>query len=431
MKRFTLPNDKERLFKRIQLSSENDLELINTVSPILLDIQKNGDKALVDYTAKFDGVDISTEEIAVSQEELDKGAEKANKDIQAAVKTAIQNITDFHKNQKPENFSFTGKYGETLGQTYSPISTAGVYIPGGNAGVTPLISSAMMNIIPAQLAGCKKIIAMSPPNTKHTLHPALLYTLKALHITEIYKGGGAQAIGAMTYGTQTIPKVDIVVGPGGKYGTTAKRLVFGKVMIDGIFGPSEIVAISDGSGNPSFIAADLLSQSEHAGDELSVLITTDTDFADKVEQELHKQISFCSRSDIIKNSLDKRGCIIIVPDIKTALEVSNAIAPEHLELALSNPETYVPMVENAGAVFVGEHAPEPIGDYICGTNHVLPTAGTARFFSPLGVYTFMKCSNVIRYNESAFNAYAKHAVAIGKAEGLDAHCRSITIRNDI
>ena len=384
----------------------------------------------MDYAQEFDGVSLSIQDLAVSPREIENSVPAVEADVAAAVGVAIKNIEAFHRHQTIPSYTHIGEYGEKLTQKVDAIESVAVYIPGGAGGNTPLISTLLMNVIPAKIAGCKRIIGLSPPTPEKSLNPNLLYAFKQLGIKEIYKVGGAQAIAAAAYGTDTIKQCDIIVGPGNAYVTMAKKLVYGDVMIDGVFGPSEIVIISDGSGNPSFVASDLISQAEHAGDELSVLLTTDSDFANSVEAQVENMLKTLARRDIIAQSLVGGGAIMLVDSLDQAVAISNQIAPEHLELSIKNPHAYIDQVTQAGAVFVGHLAPEPIGDYIAGTNHVLPTQGAARFASPLGVYHFLKRKNIIEYNPEAFAAYAPKAMTLAKAEKLTAHLQSLKIRDE-
>nr|MCH9662599.1 histidinol dehydrogenase [Gammaproteobacteria bacterium] len=386
-----------------------------------------GDQALLDYTNTFDKVDLSLNDLPVSTKEFSYHVSNIEKNLEKAVDRSINNIKAFHNHQTIPSYTHLGEHGEKLMQQVDPIESVAIYVPGGPGGDTPLISTLMMNAIPAQLAGCQRIVGFSPPTKNKSLNENLLYVFKTLGINEVYKVGGAQAISAAAYGTDTIKKCDMIVGPGNAYVTTAKKLVYGDVMIDGVFGPSEIVIIADESANPSYIASDLISQAEHAGDELSVLLTMNDFFAKKVEKEIEKLLIGLERRELIKSSLKQRGAIMLVDNIQQAIEISNQIAPEHLELSFANPQPHIQKCQ-AGAIFIGEFTPEPIGDYIAGTNHVLPTNGTARFASPLGVYNFLKRKNIIEYNQKAFDAYSDDAMTLAKAENLTAHLNSLNIR---
>ncbi|MBL8994589.1 MAG: histidinol dehydrogenase [Spirochaetia bacterium] len=398
------------------------------VSGVLAQVAKKGDAALLAFSKKFDGVALRAGDLRVNRKELEGAETRVDAAFKAALRQSIKNIRAFHDLQKPKLIEYRGEFGETLSFKPAAIEKAGLYVPGGVSGRTPLVSSALMNVIPAQIAGVKRIVVVSPPDREKSLSPFLLFALAELGVGEIYKCGGAQAIGALAFGTKTIPAVDIITGPGNAFVTEAKRQVFGRVKIDGIFGHSEIAVISDGSGDPAFIAADLLSQAEHAGNELVLLITTSEVQAKKVDTEIQKQLKTLKRSPQILSSLKNRGAVLCVPNLESAFRVSNLVSPEHLELHIENAESYAGLVKNAGAVFLGEWASEPIGDYIAGTNHTLPTGGSARFASPLGVETFLKRMNFIRTTKSAFDAQAYPAMRLAEVEGLDAHRNALAVR---
>lgn len=416
-------------FIHVNNKKQNGQSIYGLVHSIIDRVKKTGNEALFSYTQEFDGVSLSLKDLSLSPEEIEQKSKSVDVSFIEAIDQAISNIKAFHQYQTIDSYTHTGVYGEKLSQKVDPLESAAIYVPGGIGGKTPLISSLLMNAIPAKLAGCKRIVGFSPPMQEKTLNVELLYTFKRLGINEVYKVGGAQAVAAAAYGTQSIDKCDIIVGPGNAYVTTAKKIVYGDIMIDGIFGPSEIVLINDGSGNPVHLASDLISQAEHAGDELSVLLTTDSDFADEVETQVKKILVTLERKDIIEKSLAKRSAVVILKNINEAIDIANKIAPEHLELSLINPHPYVEKINRAGAIFVGDFSPEPIGDYIAGTNHVLPTNGSARFSSPLGVYNFLKRKNVIEYNREAFEAYAPHAITLARAEKLTAHANALEVRN--
>ena len=426
LRRFDHSQQKD-FFAFITAKKENSDVIWNSTQKIVNDVKKQGNKALLDWTKKLDGINLSVSDLNVSKEEFENNFVNLEKNLEKATDRAIDNIKDFHRHQTIPSYTHIGQHGEKLTQQVEPIESVAIYVPGGSEGNTPLISTLMMNAIPALLAGCPRIVGFSPPTKNKSLNPNLLYVFKKLGINEVYKVGGAQAISAAAYGTEVIKKCDIIVGPGNDYVTAAKKMVFGDVMIDGVFGPSEIVVIADALSNPSHIASDLISQAEHAGDELSVLLTMDDSFANKVEIEIERSLNGLERKEIIKKSLQQRGAIMLVNDIEEAIEIANQIAPEHLELSFSNPEPYIGKCK-AGAIFVGQWTPEPIGDYIAGTNHVLPTNGTARFASPLGVYNFLKRKNIIQYNQKAFDAYVDDAMTLARAEKLTAHLNSLKIR---
>ncbi|MBI4686628.1 MAG: histidinol dehydrogenase [Nitrospirae bacterium] len=393
----------------------------DAVRRILQDVKRNGDKAVSKYTEKFDS--IKTKSLLISKKEIDHSANKADKKIVKALELSASRIRAFHERQKEKTWSFT-KDGVTLGQIIRPLQRAGVYVPGGKASYP---STVLMNIIPAQVAGVSEI-ALCVPTPRGEINPYVMASIKLLGIKEVYRIGGAQAVGAMAYGTETIKKVDKIAGPGNIYVATAKRLVFGEVDIDMIAGPSEVLIIADDSANPVFAAADLLSQAEHDEMASAVLITNSAGFAKKVSNEVSSQLKKLKRREIAIKSLNKYGAIAVVKEIKDAVRISNNIAPEHLEVMTQRPEKLLPEIKNAGAIFLGSWSPEPMGDYSAGPNHTLPTGGTARFSSPLGVYDFLKRSSLISFKKEGFTRLAKTVEAIADIEGLEAHGNTIRVR---
>jgi histidinol dehydrogenase len=406
------------LTKRASGSSQ---EIEHRVRDILADVRDNGDKAVFKYTRAFDFLE--TSQFRVSLDEILEYAGKANSKVVKALAFSAKRIRAFHERQREKSWSFTEE-GALLGQIIRPLERVGAYIPGGKASYP---STVMMNVIPAQVAGVKEI-AICVPTPKGEMNPQVMAAIKLLGIKEVYRIGGAQAIGAMAYGTKTIKKVDKIVGPGNIYVATAKRMVFGVVDIDMIAGPSEILIIADDSANPLLIAADLLSQAEH--DELasSILITDSGRLAYAVKKELLEQLSRLKRKDIALKSILDYGSIIITGDLKDAAELSNIIAPEHLEIITKNPKKILPMIRNAGAIFLGEWTPEALGDYSAGPNHTLPTGGTARFSSPLGVYDFIKRSSLLSFTQNGFKKLAMTVKTIAEAEGLEAHANTVRVR---
>jgi histidinol dehydrogenase len=406
------------LTKRASGSSQ---EIEHRVRDILADVRDNGDKAVFKYTRAFDFLE--TSQFRVSPDEISEYAGKANSEVVKALAFSAKRIRAFHERQREKSWSFTEE-GALLGQIIRPLERVGAYIPGGKASYP---STVMMNVIPAQVAGVKEI-AICVPTPKGEMNPQVMAAIKLLGIREVYRIGGAQAIGAMAYGTKTIKKVDKIVGPGNIYVATAKKMVFGVVDIDMIAGPSEILIIADDSANPLLIAADLLSQAEH--DELasSILITDSGRLAYAVKKELLEQLSRLKRKDIALKSILDYGSIIITGDLKDAAELSNIIAPEHLEIMTKNPKKILPMIRNAGAIFLGEWTPEALGDYSAGPNHTLPTGGTARFSSPLGVYDFIKRSSLLSFTQNGFKKLAMTVKTIAEAEGLEAHANTIRVR---
>lgn len=421
------------LKKRAQSGST---QIENTVKTILNDVRKNGNRAVISYTRKFDYSKAKT--LVFNPSEISKYAKKADREIIKVLLASAKRIQKFHMMQKEASWiindktykklparSFTSiAENNFLGQIIRPIERVGVYIPGGKASYP---SSVLMNVIPAQIAGVKEI-ALCVPMPNGEVNPYVMAAIQMLGIKEVYGIGGAQAVGAMAYGTETIKKVDKIVGPGNIYVATAKRMVFGEVDIDMIAGPSEILIIADSSADPAFVSADLLSQAEH--DELasSILITDSQVFAEKVNKEIEKQLFALKRKSIAKKSLSSYGAIIITKNISDASEIANRIAPEHLEIMTRKPSAILPMIKNAGAIFLGKWTPEPLGDYSAGPNHTLPTGGTARFSSPLGVYDFIKRTSLLSFSQKGFMRLAKAVEKIADIEGLEAHANTIRIR---
>jgi histidinol dehydrogenase len=391
-----------------------------TVRDILTDVGRNGDRAVMKYTRRFDRHSLP---IKIKSSEIDKYARKVDSKIIGALEFSASRIYDFHSRQKEASWSFS-KGGITLGQIIRPIERAGMYVPGGKAAYP---STALMNIIPAQVAGVREI-AVCVPTPDGDLNPYVMAALRILGVTEVYRIGGAQAIGAMAYGTKSIKKVDKIAGPGNIYVALAKKMVFGKVAIDMIAGPSEILIIADDTANPVFVAADMLSQAEH--DELasSIVITPSDSFALAVADEINRQLCKLRRKQITKKSLIKYGAIIKAKNMDAAIDISNSIAPEHLEIMIKDPESVIGKIKNAGAVFLGQWTAEPLGDYSAGPNHTLPTGGTARFSSPLGVYDFIKRTSLLKFDEKGFMQLADMVESLADTEGLEAHANTIRVR---
>lgn len=410
----------ESLKERQGKADENVMKI---VEDILQEVRKNGDKALTYYTRKFDCPNI--DEIKVSKDEIKEAYNKVDKDFIDALKTAKENIWDFHEKQKENSMIVPSKAGIMMGRIVRGLEKVGIYVPGGTAAYP---SSVLMNAIPAKVAGVEKIIMTTPPMKDGFVNPNILVAADISGVDEIYKVGGAQAVAALAFGTETIDKVDKIVGPGNIFVAMAKKSVFGFVDIDMIAGPSEILVISDEKGNAEYIAADLMSQAEHDKLASAILVTTSKELAAKVIEELEKQVEELERKEIILESLKNYGAIIITSNIKEAIEIGNTIAPEHLELMLENPFVYLGDVKNAGSVFLGYYAPEPLGDYMAGPNHILPTSGTARFFSPLSVDDFVKKSSYLYYSEEALRGVKDKVVKLAETEGLTAHANSIKVR---
>ncbi len=403
--------------------NKNNDEVNKIVLNILDDIKTNKDKALFKYCERFDGVKV--ENIEVTKEEIKDAYESADSDFIKILEIAKQNIYFFHKHQLQNNFITTNKDGILLGQKYTPIEKVGLYVPGGTANYP---SSVLMNAIPAKIANVSEIIMATPPDAEGNVNKDILTAAYIAGVDRIFKMGGAQAIGALAFGTESVPKVYKIVGPGNIYVSSAKRFVYGVVDIDMIAGPSEILIIADDSCKPCVVAADLLSQAEHDKLASSILITTSKTLAEDVQNEIEKQIPKLGRSEIARESIDNNGKIIIVKSLSQAVEVSNYIAPEHLELSVQNPFALLSSVKNAGSIFMGKNAPEALGDYIAGPNHTLPTSGTAKFSSPLSVDDFLKKSSFIYYTKEALDNTANHVINFAKKEGLTAHANSVSIR---
>ena len=398
--------------------------IVETVQDILADVRERGDAALCEYTERFDRLKLEPGTLEVTAAEIAQALAAVDSDTLATLQLAADRIAAFHRKQKETTWISDDEPGVQLGQMVTPLDRVGIYVPGGKAAYP---SSVLMNAVPAKVAGVGEII-MVVPMPDGVVNP---YVLAAAHIAgvdRIFKLGGAQAVAALAYGTATIPKVDKITGPGNIYVATAKRLVFGTVDIDMIAGPSEILVINDGSGDPAHIAADLLSQAEHDELAASILITTDEAFGHQVGEELEAQLEQLSRAAIARQSIDNFGAIIFARDLAEAAAFSNQIAPEHLELAVAEPFELLPQIRHAGAVFLGHHTPEAAGDYLAGPNHTLPTGGTARFFSPLGTEDFVKKSSLISFSEEGLNRLGKSIVKIAELEGLEAHAKSVSIR---
>ena len=411
----------KRIINRGETATE---EVAIVVKEVVERVRKHGDPAVLEYTQKFDRVTLALKDLKISPEEIRNAYTKVETKKVDALKCAAQNIRAFHEKQKINSWVSQEADGVILGQLARPIQSAGVYVPGGKACYP---STVLMNVIPAKVAGVEQLIMCSPV-PGGTMNPYILVAADIAGVSEIYKIGGAQAIAAMAYGTASIPKVDKIVGPGNIYVATAKRYVFGLVDIDMIAGPSEILVIADQSANPTFVASDLLSQAEH--DELasSMLVTTSRELAEKVSAEIERQMANLSRKEIARKAIDRFGVIVIVDDLREAAEVSNAIAPEHLELAVEKPFELLALIKNAGAIFLGHYTPESVGDYIAGPNHVLPTGGTARFFSPLSTDSFMKKSSLIFYTKEGLDKVGEAVIQIADVEGLEAHGNTIRVR---
>ncbi len=401
------------------------------VKDIIDTVREKGDEALTDFTCEFDCPDFTPSMIKVPQEEIDAAFDKVDALLISSIQKARDQIDEFHRRQRPESWFITRKNGVILGQMVQPVDAAGLYVPGGQGGETPLVSSVLMNGIPAKIAGVPRVILCTPPGRDGRVSPALLVAARLTGIHEVYRVGSAWAIAAMAYGTQTIGAVDVIAGPGNIYVTAAKKLVSGTVGIDMIAGPSEILIIADESAPASFLAADMLSQAEHDPLATSILLTTSEKLAIETTNELDRQLDNLERAETARKSLEDNGIIIITSSISEACKIANSIGPEHLELMVADPWSLVPEIRHAGAIFLGKFSPEPIGDYIAGPNHVLPTMGTARFSSALGVETFMKKSSLVYYTEQGFRDDADDVMRLAQIEGLTAHRQSVKVRKEV
>ena len=410
----------EKELARSQFSYDDVNE---TVENILKDVKKRGDKALFEYTKKFDKVDLKT--LEVSEEEIQKAFDTIDKELLEVIKYSHDNIKLFHERQVRNNFIVKKENGVSLGQIINPIEKVGLYVPGGTAAYP---STVLMNAVPAKIAGCKEIIMVTPPTSDGTILPSLLVAAKIAGVDRIFKVGGAQSIAALSYGTESIPKVYKIVGPGNIYVAMAKKMVYGEVSIDMIAGPSEVLIIADDSANPVHVAADLLSQAEHDKLAASILVTNSKELAKNVAEQLEIQLKELEREEIARVSIETQGRIIITKTIDEAIKISNEIAPEHLELAVSNPFELLTRIKNAGSIFMGHNTPEPLGDYLAGPNHTLPTSGTAKFSSPLSVDDFIKKSSFIYYSKEGLEEVKDKVIKFAESEGLTAHARSVSKR---
>lgn len=423
VKLFNLAVNNEEEILEIIKNREEDLDVINDVKLILEEVKKDKDKALIKFNKLFDKVDITN--LKVSKEEIDEAFKLVEEDFIEAIKGSIENVKKYHEKQVKNGYSIIEKNGVFMGQLVTPLQRVGVYVPGGTASYP---SSVVMNVIPAEIAGVSEIVMVTPPKNDGSINPYILVAASLAGVSEIYKVGGAQSIGALAYGTETIKNVDKIVGPGNIYVAMAKKLVFGTVDIDMVAGPSEILVIADENSNSKYIAADLMSQAEHDKRAASILLTTSEKLHNEVLEEINIQIKDLERKDIIEESLKNYGMAVICEDINKCIELSNKIAPEHLELMIENPLEYLGSVKNAGSIFLGYYSPEPLGDYYAGPNHVLPTNGTARFSSPLSVDSFIKKSSYLYYSKEELQKVSKNIMILAEKEGLTAHRNSVKVR---
>ena len=418
----TRKNILENLLKR---SPNSYKEFEGRVSDIVAAVKEKGDEALFEYTARFDQVQISADTIRVTGEEIEEAYQKVDQELLEVIRKALVNIRAYHEKQRRYSWFDSQPDGTLLGQKISPLAKVGVYVPGGKA-VYP--SSVLMNIVPAKVAGVGQIVMTTPPGKDGKVSSTTLVAACEAGADVVYKAGGAQAIAALAYGTESIPKVDKIVGPGNIYVALAKKAVYGHVSIDSIAGPSEILVLADETANPRFVAADLLSQAEHDEMASAILVTTSEELARKVSKQVEEFAAVLSRKAIIQKSLDQYGYILVAETLEEAIDTANAIASEHLELVVNNPFEVMTKIKNAGAIFIGEYSSEPLGDYFAGPNHVLPTNGTAKFFSPLSVDDFIKKSSIVYYSKEALEAVREDIIQFAKAEQLTAHANSIAVR---
>ena len=423
--RLTEETKKELLGNLLNRNPGSYTEYENTVNDIINDIRKNGDKSLFEYTRKFDKCSLDANTVKITDDEIKEAYAALDPEFIEVMKKSAENIRVFHEKQKRNTWIDTKEDGSILGQRILPIEISGVYVPGGKAAYP---SSVLMNVVPAKVAGVERIIMCTPPGKDGKVNPGTLVAADIAGVTESYKVGGAQAIAAMAFGTESIPKVDKITGPGNIFVALAKKACFGHVSIDSIAGPSEILVLCDETANPRFVAADLLSQAEHDEMASAILVTTSQEIADKVSEEIDGFLKTLSRAEIIQKSLDNYGYIFVADNMDDAIEAANAVASEHLEIITRNPYETMTKIKNAGAIFLGDYYSEPLGDYFAGPNHILPTNRTARFFSPLSVDDFVKKTSIISYSEQALYNVHKDIELFAKQEGLTAHANSIAVR---
>lgn len=416
---------KDLLKNLLKRSPSNFGNYAETVQGIVDDVRDNGDAALFSYTKKFDKADITADNVKVTQEEIDYAYTQVSPELLDVIRKAKKNIWEYHEKQKQYSWFDSKPNGTLLGQKVTALASVGVYVPGGKA-VYP--SSVLMNVMPAKVAGVEKIVMTTPCNAEGEVYATTLVAAKEAGVDDIYKAGGAQAIAALAYGTESVPKVDKIVGPGNIFVALAKRAVYGHVSIDSIAGPSEVMVLADETANPRYVAADLLSQAEHDEMASAILVTTSEELAEKVSVQVDKFIDELSRKEIMRKSIDNYGYILLADNLSDAIDAVNDIASEHLEIVTANPFDVMTRVKNAGAIFIGEYSSEPLGDYFAGPNHVLPTNGTAKFFSPLSVDDFIKKSSIIYYSREALEAVHTDIEAFAKAEQLTAHANSVAVR---
>lgn len=398
------------------------------VEEIIRNVRARGDSSLVEYGRKFDAPNLTENQLQVNAQELKEAYRQIDQDFLSSLTLAIERIQSFHEREMEDSWLQTRDDGTIVGRLVRPVDCAGLYVPGGQGGSTPLVSSVLMNGIPAGIAGVPRRVMVTPPDEHGSINPYLLVAAQEIGITEIFKAGSAWAVAALAYGTESVPSVDVIVGPGNQYVTEAKRLVSGRVKIDMIAGPSEVLIVADETAPVANVAADMLAQAEHDTQALAVLITTSRELAQAVPAELDRQLAVLSRKEIAEKSIGDRGVILIADDLEQAIDLANDIAIEHLELCIDDPWAMVPFIRHAGAVFLGNNTPEAAGDYVAGPNHVLPTMGTARFASALGVETFLKKSSIISYSKAALQADSEHIQRLANLEALTGHANSVAVR---
>ena len=420
------PEGSQRLQRILSRTDGLDSEVLVRADAVVRDVRARGDAALVEYTARFDGVTLTPGTLRADRVQIDELASRVDQNLIAAMREAIANIRRYHEHQRARDWEIECLNGVRLGQRISPLENVGLYVPGGTAAYP---STVMMNAIPAQVAGVERIVVVTPP-TQFTQNPVIAAVLVELELFEVYTIGGAQAIAALAFGTESVPRVDKIVGPGNQYVAAAKKLVYGTVAIDSLAGPSEIVVLADETARPDFVAADLLSQAEHSEDAAAILVTDSDKLAVAVRDEIIRQSETLSRRATIARSLADYGALVVVDSLDAACRLVDRLAPEHVEVMTSDSEGTAAKLRNAGAIFIGAYSPEPVGDYFAGTNHVLPTGGTARFSSALGVYDFQKRTSIIRYTQAELARTATSIDLLARAEGFDAHARAAMIRTE-
>jgi len=424
------PQGEEAIQSLLARFQTGDQSCAHTVAEIIEAVRARGDEALLEYTRTFDAPDMQLAGLSASAAELQHAYDLVDDDFQQTLEIAIERIRTFHEREMEDSWMQTREDGTIVGRLVRPVDRCGLYVPGGRSGSTPLVSSVLMNGIPAAIAGVQQRVMVTPPGEDGAISPYLLVAAQEIGITEIYKTGSAWAIAALAYGTRTIPAVDVIVGPGNQWVTEAKHQVSGRVRIDMIAGPSEVLIVADATAEPAHVAADMLAQAEHDPQALALVVTTDDSLPAEIDAELERQLPGLAREEIARQALTSKGRIFVVDTLEEAIDLANQIAIEHLELVIDNPWQQVPFIRHAGAIFLGAHTPEAAGDYLAGPNHVLPTMGTARFASALGVETFLKKSSIISYSETGLAADAEHIKTLARLEGLTAHAASVSRRFD-